>query len=176
MDYEFILYTVGGRGGQLEKWSRIINDTPVVPVETSGVTQGIIDQIRTMYQTYIYPIRDESSALSTFNDGKIFATTDATFHGTDKETEPKNPKIQALLDEIVNNNPNGKPQKAPVRRESNWQMYLQLPVSPSTTVVPFAAEEAPTIETALEWSTEESKPRTKDITIEFRNAEEDESI
>ena len=60
-----------------------------------------------------YPIREKSLILSLFsdiptfnaaNDNKMFTTKstfNATIHGSDKETGPRNPQITALLDEIT---------------------------------------------------------------------------
>ena len=67
-----------------------------------------------------------SSDIPTFNaanDDKMFTTkrsSNETIHGSDKETVPKNPKIRALLDEIINDSSpsstisQANPQNAPV--------------------------------------------------------------
>ena len=68
-----------------------------------------------------YPIRDDksptlSSYIPTFNaanDDKMFTIkrpSNEAIHGSDKETGPTNPKIRALLDEIIDGSP---PEKSP---------------------------------------------------------------
>ena len=139
------------------------------------------------------PYNIPTSGIPTFNvnDGKMFI---AKRHGAVKETGPRNPKIQTLLDEIINDTPDDVdvasqsslptvavkqtllptvPQVIPHQTLPNPFPSIVTPKPPAEVFPSIPMKKLPTTNYQLPHEVVNTKPRTKGVIIGFSNGESD---